>query len=155
LAKLCVQLFVIRKSRFLTAVSPYLANSHRWLKKEEIRVIPNPIELPSEPGNRSSRKSGPVKIGTVINGWQELKNPKAAIRALNLVRGELPGAEMYMYGRGFEQGGLAAKWAESKGLSRNINFCGFLAPHDLQRKLAGMSVLLHPSLEEACPMTVL
>ena len=62
---------------------------------------------------------------------------------------------MYMYGYDFEEGGPAWQWALSRGLSRNIEFCGFLPRHELQRKLSKMSILLHPALEEACPMAIL
>jgi glycosyltransferase involved in cell wall biosynthesis len=99
--------------------------------------------------------SGTVRIATVINGWQNLKNPKSAIKAFHLLCGELPDAQMCMYGYDFEEGGPAWQWASSKGLRRNIEFCGLVPPHELQTKLRKMSVLLHPALEEACPMAIL
>lgn len=155
LGRLYLQIRVIRKARFLTAVSPYLADAHRWLAKTGITVIPNPIEVPREAANRGHRTSGPVRIATVLNGWQPLKNPRAAIQAFNLLRRQLPDAEMFMYGCDFEEGGPAAQWAASQGLGRNIHYCGFLSHQDLQRRLKDASILLHPSLEEACPMAVI
>jgi glycosyltransferase involved in cell wall biosynthesis len=139
----------------MTAVSPYVARAHRWLAKTEIEVIPNAVEVPQEAGNQCNRDSGSVRIATVLNGWGDLKNPQAAIKAFALLRRELPEAEMFMYGTDFEEGGIASRWAASKGLSQNIHFCGFLLPHDLQRELKEMSMLLHPALEEACPLTLL
>jgi L-malate glycosyltransferase len=155
LGRLYLQIRVIRKAPFMTAVSPYVADSHRWLAKTEIEVIPNPIEVSRETANWCDRASGPVRIATVLNGWGNLKNPQAAIKAFGLLSRELPDAEMFMYGADYEEGGIASQWAASKGLSRNIHFCGFLPPPDLQRELKEMSMLLHPSLEEACPMTLL
>jgi glycosyltransferase involved in cell wall biosynthesis len=84
-----------------------------------------------------------------------LKNPQAAIKAFALLRRVLPDAEMFMYGTDFEEGVIASRWAASKGLSQNIHFCGYLPPPDLQRELKQMTMLLHPSLEEACPLTLL
>jgi L-malate glycosyltransferase len=153
-AQFCLQIWVIRKAQFLTAVSPYLVDSLRWLKGN-IEMIPNPVEPHWAPGNRDNRPLEPVRIATVLNGWGKRKNPKAAIKALALLHSELPEAEMYMYGTDFQEGGVASQWAASEGLSRNIQFCGFLSPPDLQRNLEGMSLLLHPALEEACPLALL
>jgi glycosyltransferase involved in cell wall biosynthesis len=155
LGRLYMQLQVIRKARFLTAVSPYLADSHRWLAKADIEVVPNPIAVPGRIENTGEHGSGPAKIATVLNGWGERKNPKAAIKAFHLLSHKLPDVAMFMYGDGFEEGGPAARWASNLGLSRNIHFCGFLPHHRLQMKLSEMTLLLHPALEEACPMALL
>jgi len=96
-----------------------------------------------------------MKIATVLNGWGRRKNPKAAIKAVNILRQKVPDAELFMYGQDFEESGPASQWAASNGLSQNIHFCGFHAPHDLRKQLREMSLLLHPALEEACPMTLL
>jgi glycosyltransferase involved in cell wall biosynthesis len=62
---------------------------------------------------------------------------------------------MFMFGYDFEEGGPASQWTENNNLNQNICFCGLLPPRELQKKLREMSLLLHPSLEEACPMAVL
>lgn len=154
LGRLCLQISVLRKARFLTAVSPYVARSLGRLAKFEIEVIPNIVE-PWSRIDIEPEKDGPVRIATVLNGWQNLKNPKLAIKAFDLLRIRHPNAEMYMYGFGFEEGGVASAWAASKGLAQNIQFCGPISHHDLQKELRKMSVLLHPSLEEACPMSII
>jgi glycosyltransferase involved in cell wall biosynthesis len=155
LGRLYLQIRVIKQARLLTAVSPYLADSLGWLAKTDIKVVPNPVEVSQRLGNGCDRISGTVRIATVINGWQNLKNPKSAIKAFHLLRRELPDAQMHMYGYDFEEGGPAWQWASSQGLRRNIEFCGFVPPHELQGKLRKMSILLHPALEEACPMAIL
>jgi L-malate glycosyltransferase len=155
LGRLYMQMLIIRRARCLTAVSPYLAQSLRWLAKAQIEVIPNPIHVSKGTSNMSKRKAGPVMIATVLNGWGPRKNPKAAIRAFSLLRCEIPHAEMFMFGYDFEEGGPAWRWASSKNLTQNIRFYGLLPPNDLHRKLREMSILLHPALEEACPMAIL
>jgi glycosyltransferase involved in cell wall biosynthesis len=62
---------------------------------------------------------------------------------------------MFMYGYDFEEGGPASYWASTQGLNQNIHFCGLLPPHELHIKLKEMSLLLHPALEEACPLALL
>ena len=155
LGRLYLQVLVMRKARFLTAVSPYLANSLCWLAQTEIEVVPNPVEIPQKAGCHGDQSSGGVRIATVLNGWSKLKNPQAAIRAFHLLCREIPHAEMFMYGEDFEENGLASQWAASQGLSRNIHFCGSTPHRDLLRKLREMSVLLHPALEESCGMALL
>jgi len=155
LGQLYLQIRVLRTARFLTAVSPYLANTHRWLAQTEIAVVPNPVEVPQEVRIQGEQASGGVRIATVLNFWGTLKNPKAAIKAFSFLRCDLPDAEMFMYGVDFEEGGMAAQWATSQGLHQNIHFRGFLPPYTLHKELEEMSLLLHPSREEACPMALL
>jgi len=154
LGRLYLQIRVLQQARLLTAVSPYLADSLGWLAKTEINVVPNPVEVSQKVENGCDLMSGTVRIATVLNGWQNLKNPKSAIKAFGLLRGELPDAQMFMYGYDFEEGGPASEWAARNDLHRNIHFCGFLAPDELQRKLQKASILLHPSLEESFGMTI-
>jgi L-malate glycosyltransferase len=153
LGRLYLQIHVIRRAPWLTAVSPYLANSLSRLSKSPIRVIPNPITIPKlkqlvDPG------LGNVKIATVLNGWSHLKNAQAAIRAFALLRRQLPDSQLYMYGVDFEPGGIAERWALSKCLHANIRFCGFLPHSELLAALSEMSLLLHPSLEESFGMAL-
>jgi glycosyltransferase involved in cell wall biosynthesis len=155
LGRLYLQIRVMRQARFLTAVSPYLANSLRWLAQAEIEVVPNPIEVPQKAECYGDQAPGSVRIATVLNGWGKRKNPQAAIQAFYLLRCEIPHAEMFMYGEDFEAYGLASQWAASRGLSRNIHFCGFQPYCDLLKKLREMSILLHPALEESCGMVLL
>jgi L-malate glycosyltransferase len=154
LARLYLQIRVLRAARVLTAVSPYVANALRWVAKAEIQVIPNPIDVFEKPIKLYDQDSLPIRIATVLNGWGSLKNAKAAIKAFSLFRGTIPNAEMFMYGYDFEKGGIAERWASKKGLYHNIHFCGFYPPTELHRELREMSVLLHTSLEESFGMAI-
>jgi glycosyltransferase involved in cell wall biosynthesis len=154
LGRLYMQIRAIRKARFMTAVSPYLAKSLRWLFKPEIAVIPNPVDVSQTAESIFDRPAGPVKIATVLNGWGNRKNPKAAIIAFGLLRLEYPDTELFMYGHDYEEGGLASQWASTKGLCQNIHFRGFLSPYQLRTELSMMSILLHPALEESFGMAV-
>jgi glycosyltransferase involved in cell wall biosynthesis len=155
LGRLYIQIKVIRKARFLTAESPYAAKSLQWLARTQIEVIPNPVDVPQVALYPSEQSFGSLRIATMLNGWGTRKNPKAAIKAFALVRREFPNAQMSMYGYDFEQGGPAWKWASSRRLSENIQFCGFLPPDKLQRELRQTSILLHPSLEESFGMVLI
>lgn len=153
--RLYMQIRVIRNARFLTAVSPYLANSLQWLTKTEIEVVPNPIEVDVANDNIHESASGPVRIATVLNGWGNRKNPKPAIKAFNLLRQRLSDAEMFMYGDEYEEGGPAWHWAKNKGVDQYIHFRGPVPRGDLLKKLRRMSILLHPALEESFGMAII
>lgn len=155
LGRLFIQIWVLRKARFLTANSPYLADSLHWLAKTGIDVVPNSIEVSDKGHGVVDTVSHPVRIATVLNGWGRRKNPQAAIRGFALLRRRLPDAQMYMYGNDFEAGGVAARWAMNQGLQRNIHFCGLLSHPELQQALSHMSLLLHPALEESFGMVLI
>src|SRR5215510_6244214 len=114
LGRLYIQIRVIKRAPFLTAVSPYLAKSLHWIAGRDIPVIPNAIDIPKENESTSKIESASFKIATVLNGWGRLKNPKAAIVAFNLLRRRLPDAEMFMYGVDYEESGPASRWACSQ-----------------------------------------
>jgi glycosyltransferase involved in cell wall biosynthesis len=155
LGRLYIQLRVIRNAHFLTAVSPYLAASLRWLTSTKIAMIPNAIKVTSEAKALVQRAPEPVRIATILNLWLNLKNPTAAIKAFSLLRYKIPEAEMFMYGNDFEEGGIAAQWATSQGLQQNIHFRGFVRNAEMLQEISSMSMLLHPSLEESCPMALI
>jgi L-malate glycosyltransferase len=153
LGQLLIQIYVIRKSHLMTAVSPYLAKSLQWLATTKIEIIPNPINVADE--SKSQDYCGNLKIATVLNGWGKRKNAKTALKAFSLLRKQVPTAELFMYGHDFEDGGPASQWAITQGLSAQVYFRGFTSPSDLQREMRSMALLLHPALEEACPLALL
>lgn len=155
LGRLYLQMRVLRKARFLTVVSPYLANSFgRILDYKTVEVIPNTVEVPTKLDRQSSHIFEIVRIVTANNGFQNRKNPKTAIRAFNLLLRRKPSAEMFMYGTDFEENGPAARWAKRKHLAANVTFCGPLLRQDLLRELTNSSIFLHPALEESFGMVV-
>lgn len=149
----------LRDAKNITAVSPTLLNDIKKYLGSTGIVVPNPIPplihtLPLELDNKTKRLSRPI-IAMVMNGWSRYKNPEVAIKAFNEIKALNRDATLRIYGQAFEEGGVAQKWATDKGVSEGIEFKGSL-PHDaLIRELASAHVLLHPALEEACPMGVI
>jgi glycosyltransferase involved in cell wall biosynthesis len=92
-------------------------------------------------------------FATVINGWSRLKNGKAALRAFALVRQHISGAQLLMIGADFERGGPAWSWAKAHDCTERVQFLGSLEYSKLLRTLAQqVTIIVHPSLNEACPM---
>lgn len=150
---------VARRARYLTAVSPYVARHFR-----KILRYPNPIEvipngLPESAFVSRERKQGggesEVTFATVLTGWGRYKNGQVALRSFEHVRKVVPQARLLMFGWGHGEGEEAWLWARERGMSEGVEFVGSV-PHPLllERLDAEVDVLVHPSLQEAHPVSV-
>ena len=126
LARLVVAERAIRRTQHLSVVSPYLGS--RWRTsmryRRPIRVIPNAIP---EDVAGLSRAPDPDPVILDIGNDTRLKNLRSLIRALPLVRRDLPGARLRLVGPGTDAGGDLANWASSQGLDHHVTFLGELA----------------------------
>lgn len=139
---------VMRRAAEITAVSPSLARRIAAFTGRPVAVVANP--LPDLLPVRSPAAAGvPQCIGVVLNGWSTLKNGRAALQAFARLRTRLPSARLAMFGTDHEAGGPAQRWARSHGLAEGVQFVGELPRDELLRHMAGLDVLLHPSVEES------
>lgn len=153
LARLLMQRSVLRHAKHLTTVSPYLQERLTRLSSSEIKVIPNPVRV-SEWRPRS--QSHPVGvIGSVLNGFTRLKNAKALLEGFALFRESNKDAELRMVGDGFERGGPAQRWAESRGFADAVTFLGPIRAADVPSFMRSLDVFVSPSREESFGMTLL
>jgi glycosyltransferase involved in cell wall biosynthesis len=151
---------VAHRASFMTAVAPAVATHlQRWLRhKHPIHVVPNGVprwafELFE---HRPVPDVAKVRFATVLQGWSRLKNGSSAIQAFAEVRPRLPDAQLFMFGHDYEAGGPANRWARRNGIDDGISFIGVKPYRDLLSHLAREAdVLVHPSLQEAMPMTVI
>ena len=151
---------VARRAPHLTAVSPYVARHfRRWLGyRRPIAVVPNPLPdeifaLGNDDGARSPKS--PFTVATILSGWSGLKNGAAALRAMALVRKQLPQARLLMFGQHYASGGPAEIWSRTRRLTEGVEFGGALPNSELLRRLRHEAhVLLHPSREESFGMPV-
>jgi len=157
--RLLMALFVFQKAKCLTAVSPYLKSEIAKFTKTAIYVVPNPT--PIEPIKNfldhttiEAKLSAP-KIVMVLNGWGPLKNAKPAFRAFNQFLKSMPNATLHLFGHDFQVGGAAQQWATANNVEQNINFHGFTPNADILAFLDQATLLLHPALEECCPLTLI
>jgi glycosyltransferase involved in cell wall biosynthesis len=150
---------VLRKANLVTAVSPYLKKKIQRYAQSPIKVIGNPIphhalENINKSVNRQRNLNRP-RVAMVLSGWGRLKNPEAGLKAFSLLRHQLPDAQLYCFGYHYGKSEVAQQWAISHGLDSGVEFKGALPHHELLDSLGEMDVLLHPSLEESCPLTLL
>jgi glycosyltransferase involved in cell wall biosynthesis len=63
-------------------------------------------------------------------------------------------AHLHLFGQKYGPGEEAEAWAISKGISAAIHFEGVVPHARLLSMLMSFDVLLHPALEESCPMGI-
>ena len=157
--RLLMAMFVFQKAKCLTAVSPYLKSEIAKFTKTDIYVVPNPT--PIEPikdfldNTKIEAKLNAPKIVMVLNGWGPLKNAKPAFSAFNQILKSIPNAELHLFGHDFQVGGSAQQWAKANNVEKNIVFHGFTPNADVLTFLNEATLLLHPALEECCPLTLI
>lgn len=151
--------YVLRRSRHLTVVSPYVGEYVEGIVRRAVPVIPNLVpraawELGSAGGAVGRRAMGPVRIVSAIN-WSELKNTRGALCAFSQARQMCveQGMDLQytLLGSGLEPGGPAADWAQQHHYAKGVTFKGMVAHEEVLREIAGADVLFHPSHEEAMP----
>lgn len=149
--------YVLRKAKYLTAVSPYLQAELQKYTPTAIQMVPTPVPeqvlrmAPAEP--RIFNPAAP-RIAMVLNGWGPLKNPKLGLAAFGVLRAQIPSAELHVFGDGYAADGPAATWAQCEGLASGVVFHGAVSHKELVNSLLSMHILLHPSLEEAGSMVL-
>jgi glycosyltransferase involved in cell wall biosynthesis len=148
----------VHRADALSGVSPYTARHLRQVLRapREVRVIPNGVRLADLPAAPRPRATDEPVFATVLNGWGPLKNGEAALSAFGLARTLIPRARLLMFGSGFEVDGPAAAWAGRRGLAAGVEFVGPTGHAELLARIAReVTVVVHPSRLEACPMALL
>ena len=153
---------VLKKAKCVTAVSPYVADSlGNFLRpRQDILVVCNGVDgavFELYKKRRDHESSRRLVFASVLSNFGVLKNSKTLIRAFNLLRDQFGDqVELWMFGEGHEEYGVAAAWASKRSLHSGICFKGYIPSSDLLPLLArNVDVFVHPSLEEACSMAVI
>lgn len=155
--RLLMTLRTLRRARTLSVVSPYLAGRYRQVLgyRGPLLTIPNGIGDDWFLARRGARAGAAPGFAAVINGWSTLKNTPALLRAWPMVRSAHPGATLTLFGDDHGPGSAASRCAAQVGAGDGIVFAGRVGAAELRERLAGGSdALVHPSLEEACPMAL-
>lgn len=150
----------LAQSRYTTAVSPYLAEAVSKYCGTPVAVTQNPLPASSHDAPPITEQTKPpdqdsLRVIMVINGWSKRKNPRPAFRAFQLLRARMGKApSLHVFGHDFGPGQIADRWCGRHELVEGVVFHG---PVDHQRILDALShaqLMIHPALEESCPMGV-
>lgn len=140
--------------RHITANSPYLVRSLRWFGHfGEIPVIPNFI--PALPATNDVAVDGPDQTILCVADSGRLKNVRALLRAMALVRVQHPGARLRLVGNGLGPGGPVETWAQQRGFDTRVDFVGHVDRLALAGEYARAAVFCSPSLEESFGNTLI
>lgn len=142
------------KGKAFTAVSEYLAQALAPAIGYMPAVVPNPLSPSLRLLSKPRRSAEGRRVAMICNGWDRLKNPEPALHAFANWRGTEPNGELHVFGDGFGPGQHAHAWTSERGIQDGIHFHGRVAHSALMEQLAGMDLLLHPSLEESFGVVV-
>jgi len=153
--RLIMAFFVLKKAKYLTAVSPYTAKGLRLFTKEKITIIPNFEPDTTFDHYKIKETVKQLHIAMVNNGFNELKNVSTGILAFNELKKTLK-ADLHLYGSGHGGNEEAYNWCKNNNIDiTNIHFHGSLPIEVLMEKLSESDILLHTSKEESCPMVII
>lgn len=147
----------LASSHHVTAVSPYLRNRIAHYARASVEVIPNPLapllttrltDLGRLPAQEAPH------LAMAMNGWGKLKNPQPALRAFAMLRSQIRGARLRLYGADFGPGEFAEQWARRAGIEAGMEFVGALPHGALLDELRTADALIHSSREETFGMAV-
>ena len=149
---------VFQNAKALSAVSSYLKDEVSKFARVPVTTIPNPAppillsgEVSSAPRSVDLNR---LNIAMILNGWDKRKNPAPAFEAFAMLRQAIPSATLHLFGRDFGPGEKAQLWAQSRGLGQGVVFHGSTPHKKLLSILSTVNLLLHPALEESCPMAL-
>lgn len=149
--RLLMSLYVFKKAKYFTAVSPYIEGCFKKCRPfVPIRLIPNAVATlydHLEPKKLNQKK--PVII-SVNNGFTKLKNVDTLMLAFQHVLDRYNEAELYLYGNEFGNHEKAYNWAIRNHVStEHIHFEGFVEHKKIYEKMRRADILVHPSKEES------
>lgn len=146
---------VLRRSKYVSAVSPYVK---KHLRREfdyagEVRVIPNMILQELEISKkRDGVLTDPIFIS--IGHWGALKNMKMLLRSFRIVKQKLPKSRLVLVGRELGMNDAAQVWARKKGFLSGVEFVGALSHDGTMEMLRKSDILVHVSRSEGFGLTL-
>ena len=153
LVRLGMQRLMVRRSKFTTANSPYIASmATRW-GIAEMPVIPNGIDIRAI-SPKLPMASGLV-LGALNNGFGALKNVTRLLEAFALVKAAIPAATLRLAGHDFGPSERAAQWAAGRALDDGVEFVGTLPHSEVPNFMRSLDLFVHPSLEESFGMVLI
>lgn len=156
LCRLIMAIIVLRKAKYLTAVSPHTAKGLKAITKKNVKIIPN-----FEPDKTFSLYKvdkiieSAVKIAMINNGFFGLKNVIAGIEAFHEYKKTNSLVQLHLFGHGHGENEDAHNWCKEHGKTEGIFFIGEISFDTLMEELSNAHILLHTSKEESCPMVLI
>ena len=158
--------YAVRRVRDIVAISPYVLDEYRDRSHARFHRIDNPLapeffdipNLESESTAASGDSLGQTEYRLLYAGTvDERKNVLDLLRALAIVRQQIPGVRLRVAGRTtslpYEQ--RVRHFVAAEGLVPNVEFLGLLDKEQLLQEYAHCSLAVLASRQETMPMAVI
>jgi len=139
---------VLKKSKYLSVVSPYVESKIKYFTLGKcVEVIPNGV---GEEFFHIESNNIPYRLLNV-GGIEPRKGLLNLIKAILLIREELPQVELHIIGkiRDLIYCNILMNYVKSNNLEKNIIFSGNVSKEILMREIGECSVFVFPSQEES------
>jgi glycosyltransferase involved in cell wall biosynthesis len=150
--------WVVAKADVVTAVAPNVQAhlSRLMFPRQPVELIPNGFRPRQGAPVRSLQRPSEPVFAFIGNGFGARKNAQTAVRALALLRKDLPGARLLLMGVEHDAGGPGQVWARGEGIDSNCEWLGEIPNHEVTRILEErVDVLVHTSRWEACSIAIM
>jgi len=145
---------VMRKADYTSVVSEYLYGLLGEREKRKARIITNFYsQIHEEYSAKAVDKSN--FILSVSNDFSRRKNINNGLKAFSIIRRNNPALEYHLVGTDMEVNGPAYKYAVRHKLAKGVKFLGRLPYSDVMGEIKRTLLVLHPSREESCCLSVL
>lgn len=147
--------YAVRHVRDIVAISPYVLEEYRGRSGARFHRIDNPLapEFFAIPNLEKETECRLLYAGTI----DERKNVLDLLRALVIVRRQVPGVRLRVAGRTtsppYEQ--KVRHFVAEEGLAPNVDFLGLLDKEQLLHEYARCSLVVLASRQETMPMAVI
>lgn len=148
----------LSQAKYLTAVSPALSERIAKYSKRPVTTIQNPlpdwINNTSDTSRNDEAVMSEPRIVMVANGWDRLKNTKVGFQAFARFKKTHQNATFHVYGTGYGANDKVAEWLRTHNLEDGVHLHGRIPHGQLLNELRDTDVMIHPALEESCPMGI-
>lgn len=147
--------YAVRHVQHIVAISPYVLQEYRSRSGAQFHRIDNPLapEFFAIPNLEQETECRLLYAGTI----DERKNVLDLLRAVAIVRQQIPGVQLRVAGRttspSYEQ--KVRRFVVAQGLAPNVEFLGLLDKEQLLDEYARCSVVVLASRQETMPMAVI
>ncbi|MCH7886800.1 MAG: glycosyltransferase family 4 protein [Candidatus Marinimicrobia bacterium] len=138
------------------ALADYLLELLPWLETEKVRVVHNGVEIPGGVEKGRFRKELNIDenkfLAVILGRFNIPKGHKYLFEALAMIKDEITDILVAVVGGGDQEKKFRDE-AERLGIADIVNFVGHRS--DVNNILSDADLLIHPSLREGMPNTVL
>ncbi|MBC7696711.1 MAG: glycosyltransferase family 4 protein [Burkholderiales bacterium] len=153
--RLIMAFIVLRKAKYITAVSPDTKKGLKIFTKKTITVIPNFASDNTFTFNQTRKINNSLKVVMINNSFYGPKNVKLGVQAFNRLKTTLPNIELHLYGKHHGKNEDAEQWCQNNSVLGNVFFHGELPYETLMLELSKNDILIHTSLEESFGMILI